>query len=93
MNLYIGATSYEIYPSVRTAGAWNVNVVQERFDLLRFRRTPSPHGCCVIRDVPEADARQWAAANPISNPQGWARLREVLDHYGFRIRFRLGLAD
>lgn len=57
MNLYNGATSYEIYPSFRTPGAWNVNIVQERFDLLRFRRTQAPHGCCVISEVPEAEAR------------------------------------
>lgn len=93
MNLYIGATSYEIYPSFRALDAWNVNIVQESLDLLRFRRALAPHGCCVVRDVPEGEARQWVAAKPISNPHGWARLREVLRHYGFQIKFRLGLAD
>lgn len=93
MNLYIGASSYEIYPSFRTPGAWNVNTMDECFDVLRLRRMQAPHGCCVIRDVPETEAHEWAAANPISNPHGRARVREVLDHYGFRIKFRLGLAD
>lgn len=92
MHLYLGASSYEIYPSLRTRDAWNVNITADRFDLLRFRKVQSPHGCCVMADVTESEAREWVAANPIANPKGWTRLSDVLAHYAFSFRFRLGLA-
>lgn len=93
MQLYLGATNYDIFPSYRTEGAWNVSINEERFDLLRMRKILSDRGACVIAGVTKDEAMAWIEANPIDRPQGWARVREVLAHYDFIVRFWLGLAD
>lgn len=92
MQVYLGTKSYDIFQSGR-AGSWAVSMNDERFDLFGLRKVQAPHGCCVLRLVTETEAREWADANPISNPTGIARIREVLDHYAFIIKFRLGLAE
>jgi len=93
MQIYLGTSSYDIFPSFRTAGGWNVSINEDRFDLRRFSKVAAERGCCVLVDVTEDEARQWAAANPIANPHGWARVAEILDRYGFGLRFRLRLTD